>query len=214
MGDHLTRDEFERRYTAMPYLKKAELIEGVVYTPSPVYRSHAWAHSQIMGWLATYCASTPSITLYDNVSIRLDMDNEVQPDVALKVEVEAERPSLSKEHDSYLETVPELIVEVAASSASYDLYEKLHVYRRNRVQEYLVWQLYENQLDWFCLVDGKYIDLTPGEQGYIHSRAFPGLRLDVNALLDGNLAQVLAVLQQGIQTDAHAAFVEYLQPKT
>ena len=40
-GDRLTRDEFERRYEAMPHLKKAELIEGVVYVPSPVrYRHH------------------------------------------------------------------------------------------------------------------------------------------------------------------------------
>jgi len=29
-GDHLTREEFERRYDATPGLKKAELIEGVV----------------------------------------------------------------------------------------------------------------------------------------------------------------------------------------
>ena len=35
-GDHLTREEFERRYEAMPHVRKAELIEGVVYMPSPV----------------------------------------------------------------------------------------------------------------------------------------------------------------------------------
>ena len=41
-GDRLTRAEFERRYAAMPRLKKAELIEGIVYVPSPVRYSPAW----------------------------------------------------------------------------------------------------------------------------------------------------------------------------
>lgn len=43
-GDHLTRAEFERRYDAMPGLKRAELIEGVVYRPSPVRAYHAEPH--------------------------------------------------------------------------------------------------------------------------------------------------------------------------
>lgn len=30
-GDRLSRFEFEHRYQAMPELKKAELVEGVVY---------------------------------------------------------------------------------------------------------------------------------------------------------------------------------------
>jgi hypothetical protein len=30
-GDRLSRYEFERRYQAMPNLRKAELVEGVVY---------------------------------------------------------------------------------------------------------------------------------------------------------------------------------------
>lgn len=35
-GDRLTRAEFERRYQAMPHLKKAELLRGVVYMTSAV----------------------------------------------------------------------------------------------------------------------------------------------------------------------------------
>ncbi len=50
-GDRLTRAEFERRYGAMPNLKKAELIEGVVYVPSPVSRAHSAAHFDLIGWL-------------------------------------------------------------------------------------------------------------------------------------------------------------------
>ena len=74
----------------------------------------------------------------------------------------------------YLEGAPELIVEVAASSASYDLHEKLNVYQRNGVQEYLVWQIYEHRLDWFVLEGGKYVALQPDADGIIHSRIFPG----------------------------------------
>lgn len=35
-GDGLSRAEFERRYDAMPELKKAELLEGIVYMAAPV----------------------------------------------------------------------------------------------------------------------------------------------------------------------------------
>lgn len=52
-GDKLTRYEFERRYNAMPNLKKAELIEGIVYLmPAALrFRSHGQPHGWIIGWL-------------------------------------------------------------------------------------------------------------------------------------------------------------------
>jgi len=34
-GDHLTHEEFHRRYLERPDIKKAELVEGVVYVSSP-----------------------------------------------------------------------------------------------------------------------------------------------------------------------------------
>jgi hypothetical protein len=50
-GDHLARYEFERRYNAMPHLKKAELIEGIVYMPAALrFRSHGQPHGQVRGW--------------------------------------------------------------------------------------------------------------------------------------------------------------------
>src|SRR6516225_7808558 len=83
-GDRLTRFEFERRYEAMPHLKKAELIEGEVYMPSPVrYRKHSRPHSHLIGWLTHYEAGTPGVEAGDNTSIRLDLDNEPQPDAHL-----------------------------------------------------------------------------------------------------------------------------------
>src|SRR5712692_7821480 len=61
-GDVLTRVEFERRYEAMPHLKKAELIEGVVYVPSPVRHTfHGHPHTHLIGWLVHYEAATPGI---------------------------------------------------------------------------------------------------------------------------------------------------------
>lgn len=137
-GDHLSRCEFERRYHARPDLKKAEFIEGRVYMPSPARaKSHGKPHGHLMGWLEVYCAATPGVECYDNTTVRLDLDNEPQPDALLRIEPEKGGHCHISEDDS-LEGAPELIVEIAASSASYDLHEKLRAYRRNGVQEYLV----------------------------------------------------------------------------
>ncbi len=209
-GARLTRAEFERRYEAMPHLKKAELIEGVVYMPSPVHHTvHSRPHAYIIGWLVHYCSATPNIDLGDNATVRLDADNEVQPDALLRIEFEVGGTSRISD-DDYIEGAPELIVEIAASSESYDLHDKKKVYRRNGVQEYIVWRVYEKALDWFRLEEGAYHRLEPDEAGILRSQVFPGLHLDVEALLAGDLATVLAVLRAGVATEEHAAFVENL----
>ena len=210
-GDRLTRQEFERRYATRPDLKKAELIEGVVYMPSPVrFAAHAQPHGAVLAWLATYCAYTPGVQAADNATVRLDLDNEPQPDALLRIEPAAGgRSRLSA--DDYVEGSPELIVEIAASSASQDLHDKMRAYRRNGVPEYLVWRVYENQFDWFVLADDAYQPLTPDRSGLLHSQVFPGLRLAVEALLAGDVAGVLAALQAGVGTPEHAAFVERLR---
>lgn len=210
-GDRLTRSEFEHRYQAMSEIHKAELIEGVVYVASPVRATlHGRPHAQIVGWLLVYSAATPGVDVQDNTTVRLDADNEPQPDALLRIEPEVGGNSRISD-DDYIEGAPELIVEIAASSASYDLNDKLNAYRRNGVQEYIVWQIYENRLDWFSLQSGRYVTLQPDPTGVIHSQIFPGLWLSVVALQAGNLAQVLAVLQQGLQTAEHQAFVKRLQ---
>ncbi|NWF61060.1 MAG: Uma2 family endonuclease [Fischerella sp.] len=209
-GDRLTRDEFERRYHAMPNLKKAELIEGVVYVPSPLrYYRHGRPHAHIMAWLVAYETATPGVESADNATVRLDLDNEPQPDALLRIEEACGGRSRISE-DDYVEDAPELIVEIASSSASYDLHDKLKVYRRNGVQEYIVWQMAEQKLDWFSLQRGEYIPLQPDESGLIRSRIFPGLDLAIAALLAGDLATVLAQVQRSITTEAHQVFVEQL----
>ena len=207
-GDRLTRREFERRYATRPDIKKAELIEGVVYMSAAVrITSHGEPHSAVIAWLATYCASTPGVRAADNATVRLDLDNEPQPDVLLRIEPQAGGQSRVSD-DDYLEGAPELIVEIAASSVSYDLHDKLRVYRRNGVREYVVWRVHDRQIDWFVLTDDEYRRLEPDAAGVLHSTALPGLRLLVSALLAGDLATVLAELQRGIGTDEHAAFVK------
>jgi Uma2 family endonuclease len=206
-GDRLSRAEFERRYAAMPDLKKAELIEGVVYVGSPVRVIHSQPHANIITWLGVYSAATPGISCHDNPTVRLDADNEPQPDAVLRLE----KGGTSRiSDDGYLEGAPELVVEVAASSASYDLHDKLCVYRRNGVQEYVVWRTYSQQIDWFFLQDGAYQSLQPDATGVYRSHQFPGLWLASDRLLANDLSAVLATLQQGIATPEHQTFVDQL----
>ncbi len=207
-GDRLTRPEFERRYQAMTQLKKAELIAGVVYMASPVrIKNHGNPHARIITWLGYYWYVTPGVELADNTTVRLDGDNEPQPDALLRIETGGQS-SISE--DDYVEGAPELIVEIAASSASYDVHQKLNVYRRNQVQEYLVWRFYEQKIDWFRLQAGEYIKLEPDSEGIMRSQIFPGLWLDKNALLMGDLGKVLLILQRGLETAEHRDFVNQL----
>lgn len=210
-GDKLTRAEFERRYETMPNLKKAELIEGIVYMASPLrIKSHGEPHAYIMSWLGVYKASTPGVGIADNTTVRLDADNELQPDALLRIEKDGQSRITE---DDYVEGAPELIVEIAASSASIDLHEKLNVYRRNGVQEYLIWRVYDGQFDWFKLQGDEYIQLEPNTDNIFCSQIFPGLWLNKTALLAVNLAKVLEVLQQGLASQEHQEFVQLLARK-
>ena len=179
--------------------------------PSPTRSgSHARPHATLVGWLFTYVASTPGVQLNDNPTIRLDLDNEPQPDVALLIDPDAGGQARVGE-DDYIEGAPELVAEIAASSASYDLHDKLHAYRRNGVREYLVWRTLDRGFDWFELVDGVYRPRQPDASGLVHSQVFPGLRLAVDALLRGDLPAVVEAQQDALSEAAHAAFVERLR---
>lgn len=209
-GDRLSRAEFERRYAAMPHVKKAELVEGVVYMPSPVsQKHHGGPHFRLTGWLAVYESATPGVEGGDNATIRLDLDNEPQPDAFLRVL--PERGGQSHNSGDYVGGAVELIAEVAASSVSYDLHDKLRAYQRNGVLEYVVWRVLDRAIDWFVLRDDRYRPLAPTAAGCYQSQVFPGLWLDPAALIGGDLAQVIAVLQQGLASPEHSDFVRRLQ---
>lgn len=210
-GDRLSRAEFERRYRAHPKIKKAELIEGVVYMPSPIHhKKHGQPHIWMNTWMGIYMAATLGVDGSDNTTVRLDFENEVQPDALLRLKSAlGGRSHITA--DDYIEGPPELIVEIAASSAAYDLHAKRRVYARNGVQEYLVVQMYEQRIDWFILREGVYEMLTPDEEGMLRSEIFPGLWLDVNAFWAGDLAAMLATLQRGLGAPEHADFIARLQ---
>ncbi len=195
-GDHLDREEFERRYSASK-VKKAELIEGIVYLASPLrFTSHGKPHSQIVGWLVNYQAAVPGLEVGIEPTVRLDRDNEPQPDVVLfRVDGNAKI-----DKDGYIAGAPELVAEIAASSASYDLHSKKNAYERNGVKEYIVWRTLDHQIDWFLLKNEAYIKLEPDRFDIIYSQEFPGLWLNVRAILSNDMEAVLKTLQAGLAT--------------
>ena len=210
-GDCLTRDDFERRYHAMPDCRKAELIEGIVYMPSPArFELHGSPQARMMTWLGVYEAATPGVRSADNATNRLDLENEPQPDCMLFVAPEC-GGNVSISEDDYVEGAPELVAEISTSSVSYDRGPKLRAYRRNGVQEYLIWQVLDETIEWIVLRNGVYEPLEPDADGVLSSERFPGLWLHAAALLRGELRQVLETLQQGLASDAHQEFVARLE---
>jgi Uma2 family endonuclease len=161
-------------------------------------------------WLGTYAAFTPGTRSGIEPTVRLDLDNEPQPDIVLLLD-EALGGQSHLTEDGYLEGVPELVVEIAASSAAIDTGSKKQAYRRNGVSEYIIWQAFENQLEWFRLTDGNYQQLVPDADEIIRSKVFPGLWLAVEALLNNQMTRVLEVVQAGLKSPEHAAFLEQLR---
>jgi Uma2 family endonuclease len=199
-GDRLSREEFHRRYEARPDIHKAELVEGVVYVPSPVrHTRHGHPHHLVNFWLGSYAAGHPDIEVGSDSTVFLDNRNEPQPDVCMFRTGPGARLRINDE--GYLEGAPDLVVEITASTASYDLGAKKEAYRRNGVPEYVAWRAEDRAIDWFVLRNGVYERLEPDADGIIESINFPGLRLDVAAMLAGDRARILAELQRTARGD-------------
>jgi Uma2 family endonuclease len=190
---------------------KAELIQGVVYMSSPVSMEyHGSPHALLIAWMVHYQAFTPGVEVGDNATVRdIDEVSEPQPDGLLRI-----RPEFggqSRTHAGYVQGAPELAAEIAASSASYDLHEKRDTFRQGGVREYVVWRVWDSAIDWFGLRGTDYQPLPLQPSGIIKSEVFPGLWLDAAALLRGDMARVLEVVQQGVASPEHAEFVKRLQ---
>lgn len=186
----LTRAEFERRWDSHPEIKKAELIDGMVYLEMTVSRTHGEAHGRLMTILGPYAATTNNVEVLVEVTVRLGNDD-LQPDIAMRrIDGGGSRVST----DDCIEGPPELCIEVAVSSASYDLHQKKEAYRRGRVPEYLVWQVFERRIDWWVLDGDDYAPVVPGANGILESRVFPGLRVDTRAMLAGEMSRALEAL--------------------
>ena len=194
-GDRLTSAEFLRRYEAMPELKKAELIEGHVHMPPPLRAdAHSEPDGHLHGWLYTYATGMPGVKFYPNPTLILDADNTPQPDCVLCT-APRRGGNVWLNEKGYLCGRPELVCEVAASSASIDLHDKLNAYRRNGIAEYLVWVVAERRIRWFALVEQEYVEMKD-RSGVIVSRVFPKLALDVKAALKLDGAKILATLRR------------------
>lgn len=195
-GDRLTRAEFHRRYLARPDIKRAELIDGVVYVPSPTRWSyHDDQATAMVAWVAAYAARHHGVHAGSTATLFLEGDNEVQPDAFL-FKVDADGPGARVNEQGYIEGAPQLVVEVAASTVSYDLHDKMDVYRRNGVHEYIVWRVLDAMIDWYRLRGDEYEWVEPDDDGVIASAVFHGLRLHVPKLLAGDVAGVLAELDR------------------
>ena len=194
-GELMHSREFLRRYERMLQVKKAELIEGVVFLGSPVSVRHAKPDNLIQIWLGTHAGRHPETEALTNATVILDAENTMQPDALLRRL--PEHGGLTRvNEDGYLAGPPELIVEVAASTASIDYRDKRRAYCRNGVREYIVWCVAEGRVEWFCLEDDEYRLQLPDAQGVLHSRVFPALRLPVESLLACDTAKVLAALAE------------------
>lgn len=211
-GQRLSRAEFERRYEATPEHVKAELIQGVVYMASPVSAEHGIPDGRLIVWLGNYATATPGTEFSVNSTVRLDDENEPQPDSFLFVLPEY-GGTARVSADSYVEGTPELIVQISATTTWLDLGPRLQAYARSGVREYIVWRTRLGVIDWFVLRQGQYVPLTPDAAGIIRGEAFPGLWLSVPAALRRDLAGVNAILQQGLQSPEQARFVAELQAR-
>jgi hypothetical protein len=209
-GDHMTAEEFHCRYLAMPDLKKAELIDGVVFMPSPIsIEGHGSPHVDLAGWLCVYRAFTPGVEAGDNSTVLIpDGKSEPQPDLLLRILPKC--GGRTNTIDKYVSGGPKHIDEIAASSVSYDLHSKLRVYHKAGVLEYVVWRVWDRAIDWFVRTEQDYQKIDP-EAGVYRSHVFPGLWLDADAMIGGDMQRVLAVLQQGLATPEHASFCEKLR---
>lgn len=210
-GDRLTTGEFKRRYDAMPNIKRAELIEGIVYMASPVTISgHAQPHAHLITWLGNYVAKTPGLILADNGSNRLDDNNMPQPDAMLLLP-ESCQGTARIDAEDYASGPADFVCEIAASNASLALGKKLETYRRSGVREYLVYRTLDQAVDWLELIDGRYVGQPLNEHGRLESKLFPGLWLDPMALMAGDLSKLLATVDEGTKSAEHAEFVAKLQ---
>jgi Uma2 family endonuclease len=209
-GDHLDQKTFHARYKAMPAHVRAELVEGVVYMPSPLKLAHGVVHVEVTTWLNLYKAATPGTQVADNATTILGDFGEPQPDASLLILAEYGGQTREDE-EGYLTGAPELISEVALSSESYDLHSKWRDYERAGVREYVVVLLRQQRVLWFVRREQGFVPLEPGADGIFRSELFGGLWLDPAALLRGDTAGVQAVLQQGLASAEHAQFLERLR---
>jgi Uma2 family endonuclease len=207
-GQRLDQPTFHSLYEAIPPGTTAELINGVVVMPSPVGPAHGRAHFPTIAWLSYYVENTPGVEGMDNTSTAMGLKSEPRPDVLLRIL--PEDGGRTQTDRRFVQGVPELLLEVAHTSRFTDLGPKLEDYERAGVLEYIVLALEPDEVYWFVLRNGRFMDLPPGSDGIYRSEVFPSLWLDPNALVAGDTRRLRAVLDLGCATPEHAEFVALL----
>ncbi|MGI8745309.1 MAG: Uma2 family endonuclease [Bryobacteraceae bacterium] len=206
-GDRLSREEFLDLWEQMPGLKFAELIDGIVYMPSPLSIEHGSQDFDMHGWVFNYQLHTPVFQGVANATW-LMLESAPQPDTALRLLPEF--GGRTTVQDKLASGAPELVIEVCHSSRSYDLGPKLSLYQRADVNEYIALLIKEKRVEWRVLEAGSYRLLKPDEAGVFRSKIFPGLWLDESALWRNDAKRLIEVLNQGLHSDEHAAFLKRL----
>ena len=209
-GDHLDRSTFHDRYEAMPPGVKAELIGGIVFMPSPAKVPHGRHTAGIVYWLGLYEERTPGVESLGNTTVVLAEDSEPQPDAALRILVSYGGQSRENEED-YLVGAPELVIEIASSSVSYDLHSKRHDYEKYGVKEYVVIVVRQQAIPWFVRDDKQLVEQQPDSDGLFRSHVFGGLWFDSRALFDRNLRRLREVVEMGLASAEHAEFIKRLE---
>jgi Uma2 family endonuclease len=204
-GDWLDQPTFHARYEAMPPGTRAELINGVVYMPSPVGLEHGVAHAPVIFWLFYYANQTPGVQVGDNTTAILGRKSEPQPDAMLRIL--PEYGGRTRVEKKMLHGTPELLVEVSHATRYVDLGPKLEDYQKAGVLEYVVRALEPDQVFWFVREEGVLVERPLGDDRLYHSVHFPGLWLDAEALIRCDGLRLLAVVDLGCATPEHAAFV-------
>ena len=224
-GDRMGVDEFLRRYAADPVVYSAELLQGVVHitrrresqngkemiVPPISAGGHSQPHASLITWLGSYAAFTEGVAALSPITTILpSRTTGLEPDAVIRILPESGGGSTIG-GDGFLHGTPELLAEISFTSGSRDFGKKYDAYEAEGVPEYLIWRTAEKEVHWFALKRKKYVALEPHSDGTLRSGQFPGLWLDVPALLAGDMAKVLATLQQGIASPEHAAFVSKLR---
>jgi Uma2 family endonuclease len=204
-GSRMDQPTFHKLYMLTPDGFKAELIGGEVYVSSPVSWYHGVPHAELLAWLVMYKKATRGVEVADNSTSILGENAEPQPDAAMLIRGGQSRLN----RDGCVVGAPELVAEVANSSAAIDLGKKKMDYQEAGTQEYLVALVKEKRIMWFVRREEQFVEMRPRD-GVFRSRVFPGLWLPARGFFRSEMTEWIDVLHQGLASSEHAAFVAEL----
>ena len=206
-GERMSVEEFLCRWEELPDLKNAELIDGVVYVPSPVSLEHGRRDTLIISWLAHYAYATPGCQCANN-STWLMLDSAPQPDAFLRI-----LPAYggqSRDGKLYCTGAPELAIEICLTSTEVDFGPKLALYQRAGVREYVTIEIFGKRIVWRMLEGATYVPQKLPPDDVLRSQVFPGLWLDIAAFWADDGGRMLETLNEGLAQEEHRRFVERL----